>query len=192
MERVLEHISMESFEMYTFLDARNDHWVLSVRMSNPTGISRVTPSSFTCSHGDLIVTLACFVGMTRLKAPQPSVAPILKATAAGEGKFESEPVANRRTQVGRASWYSLPSKTANGEQMSSEDMTAAHPSLPFGTQVEVENLDNGRKVTVRVNDRGPFVAERIIDLSKAAAQSLDMIVNGIATVRINPQPKSTE
>ena len=75
-----------------------------------------------------------------------------------------------RTQVGRASWYSLLSKTANGEQMSSEDMTAAHPSLPFGTEVEVENLDNGRKVTVRVNDRGPFVAERIIDVSKAAAE----------------------
>ena len=60
-------------------------------------------------------------------------------------------------------------------------MTAAHPSLPFGTEVEVENLDNGRKVTVRVNDRGLFVAERIIDVSKAAAESLGMIVDGIAT-----------
>ena len=63
--------------------------------------------------------------------------------------------------------------------MSSEDMTAAHPSLPFGTEVEVENLDNGRKVTVRVNDRGSFVAERIIDVSKAAAESLGMIVAGL-------------
>ena len=71
-------------------------------------------------------------------------------------------------------------------------MTAAHPSLPFGTEVEVENLDNGRKVTVRVNDRGPFVAERIIDVSKAAAESLGMIVDGIATVRISSRPNSTE
>jgi len=76
--------------------------------------------------------------------------------------------------------------------MDPEELTAAHPSLPFGTKVEVENLDNGRKVTVRVNDRGPFVADRIIDVSKAAAKSLDMIVDGIATVRIRPQPKSTE
>ena len=76
--------------------------------------------------------------------------------------------------------------------MKAEDLTAAHPFLPFGTEVEVENLDNGRKVTVRVNDRGPFVAERIIDLSKGAAKSLGMIVDGIATVRISPEPKTTE
>ena len=73
--------------------------------------------------------------------------------------------------------------------MNSEDMTAAHPSLPFGTEVEVENLDNGRKVTVRVNDRGPFVADRIIDLSQAAATRLGMILGGIAPVRISAQPE---
>jgi len=66
----------------------------------------------------------------------------------------------------------------------SDEMTAAHPSLPFGTQVRVENLDNGRTVTVRVNDRGPFVGERIIDVSKAAAKELGIIVDGVATVRI--------
>ncbi len=76
--------------------------------------------------------------------------------------------------------------------MNAEDLTAAHPSLPFGTEVEVENLDNGRKVTVRVNDRGPFVAERIIDISKAAAKSLGMIADGIATVRISSEPKAAE
>ena len=71
--------------------------------------------------------------------------------------------------------------------MDSDEMTAAHPSLPFGTQVQVENLDNGRSVTVRVNDRGPFVGERIIDVSKAAAKELGMNVDGVATVRISPQ-----
>ena len=76
--------------------------------------------------------------------------------------------------------------------MNAEDLTAAHPSLPLGTEVEVENLDNGRKVTVRVNDRGPFVAERIIDISKAAAKSLGMIADGIATVRISSEPKTAE
>ena len=139
----------------------------------------------------IIVALAYFFADPFL-APKQKLDPNLKATAAGEGKPKSDAVANRPTQVGRASWYALPSKTANGEQMSSEDMTAAHPSLPFGTEVEVENLDNGRKVTVRVNDRGPFVAERIIDVSKAAAESLGMIVDGIAIVRISSRPNSTE
>ena len=139
----------------------------------------------------IIVALAYFFA-DPLLAPKQKLDPNLKATAAGAGKPKSDAVVNRPTQVGRASWYTLPSKTANGEQMSSEDMTAAHPSLPFGTEVEVENLDNGRKVTVRVNDRGPFVAERIIDVSKAAAESLGMIVDGIATVRISSRPNSTE
>ena len=91
------------------------------------------------------------------------------------------------SQTGRASWYDSRLQTANGEQMDPEKMTAAHPSLPFGTQVQVENLDNGRTVTVRVNDRGPFVGERIIDVSKAAAKGLGTILDGVATVRISPQ-----
>jgi rare lipoprotein A len=114
--------------------------------------------------------------------------PRLKASTVEEPK----PVAAERKQVGRASWYLLPSKTANGEQMNERDSTAAHPTLPFGTKVEIENLENGRKATVRVNDRGPFVAGRIIDISKAAAKTLDMIADGIATVRIKPVTDATE
>src|SRR4029077_9960676 len=73
-------------------------------------------------------------------------------------------------QVGHASWYSLPANTtANGERMDPNELTAAHRSLPFGTRVLVENLTNGRSVVVRINDRGPFIGGRIIDLSKAAA-----------------------
>jgi rare lipoprotein A len=117
----------------------------------------------------------------------------LKASSSGGGEpVKAKPAVNHGGQTGRASWYSLTSKTANGDKMEPDALTAAHPSLPFGTEVEVENLDNGRKVTVRVNDHGPFVADRIIDVSKAAAKSLDMIADGIATVRIRPQPKSTE
>jgi rare lipoprotein A len=63
-------------------------------------------------------------------------------------------------------------------------MTAAHPSLPFGTKVLVENLTNGKSVEVRINDRGPFVGGRIIDVSKAAASSLGMIDAGVAKVRV--------
>jgi rare lipoprotein A len=87
-------------------------------------------------------------------------------------------------QVGHASWYALHSRTASGEQMNPSELTAAHRSLPFGTRVLVENLTNGRSVVVRINDRGPFVGGRIIDLSKAAAQSIGMLGTGTVKVRV--------
>ncbi len=88
-------------------------------------------------------------------------------------------------QLGHASWYSLPANiTANGEQMNPNELTAAHRSLPFGTRVLVQNLSNGRSVVVRINDRGPFIGGRIIDLSKAAAASIGMIDAGTAKVRV--------
>jgi len=91
----------------------------------------------------------------------------------------------RADQVGHASWYALHSRTASGEQMDPSALTAAHPSLPFGTRVLVENLSNGHSVVVRINDRGPFVAGRIIDVSKAAASTLGMLGSGTAQVRVS-------
>jgi rare lipoprotein A len=94
--------------------------------------------------------------------------------------------AAKADQRGHASWYSLPAnKTANGERMNPNDLTAAHRSLPFGTRVLVENLSNGQSVVVRINDRGPFTGGRIIDLSKAAAASIGMIASGVANVRVS-------
>jgi rare lipoprotein A len=89
-------------------------------------------------------------------------------------------------QIGSASWYALTSKTASGERMNPNALTAAHRSLPFGTKVLVENLNNGRSVVVRINDRGPFVGGRIIDVSKAAAAQIGMIHSGTAKVRVTP------
>ena len=88
-------------------------------------------------------------------------------------------------EEGIASWYGHPyhgRRAASGEIYNMYDMTAAHRTLPFGTQVRVHDLENGRDVTVRINDRGPFVEGRIIDLSYAAAQAMGM--NGIARVRL--------
>jgi rare lipoprotein A len=113
------------------------------------------------------------LGLQEPAIPQPGVVP------------GSQPSTPPGPQTGRASWYDFKSRTASGEQMDPTAMTAAHPSLPFGTQVLVENLSNGRSVVVRINDRGPFTGDRIIDLSKAAASSLAMIEAGIATVRIS-------
>ncbi|MEX0407651.1 septal ring lytic transglycosylase RlpA family protein [Aquibium sp. LZ166] len=81
-------------------------------------------------------------------------------------------------QCGRASWYALTSKTASGERMNPADMTAAHRSLAFGTKIKVVNNANGKSVVVRINDRGPFVKGRVLDLSKAAAQKLGFIRSG--------------
>src|SRR5262245_18636559 len=84
-------------------------------------------------------------------------------------------------QTGIASWYGPGfhgRRTANGEVYDQHDLTAAHPSLPLGTRVMVTNLTNGRAVDVRVNDRGPYVGGRVIDLSYAAARAVDMVGPG--------------
>jgi rare lipoprotein A len=90
-------------------------------------------------------------------------------------------------QEGIASWYGKEFEgrpTASGEIFDSSQFTAAHPTLPFGTMLVVTNLHNNKKVTVRVNDRGPFVAARIVDVSRAAAEQLDMVVTGTAPVMV--------
>jgi len=90
-------------------------------------------------------------------------------------------------QMGKASYYAEKfngRQTANGEIFYSHNMTAAHKTLPFGTIVKVTNLVNNRWVVVRINDRGPFVSGRIIDLSKAAAEKIDLIDVGVVDVEI--------
>ncbi len=90
-------------------------------------------------------------------------------------------------QVGLASYYARAHhgrRTASGEVFDMEAMTAAHRSLPYGTRVRVTNLANGRRAVVRINDRGPFKKERIIDLSQAAARALGMTARGITRVRL--------
>src|SRR5258708_6995602 len=87
-------------------------------------------------------------------------------------------------ETGRASWYSMRSKTASGERCDPGAMTAAHRSLPFGTRVKVENLKTGKAVVVRINDRGPYVGGRVIDLTKAAAHKLGIVSSGTSRVRL--------
>ena len=92
--------------------------------------------------------------------------------------------------LGQASWYGPRfhgKKTATGERFNQNRLTAAHRSLPLGTRVEVTNLKNGRKVQVRINDRGPYVNGRVIDLSRAAAQRLGMVAAGTTPVSIEVQ-----
>jgi len=101
------------------------------------------------------------------------------------------PYASRRTgntkvaSQGVASFYSEQQQTASGEKFDGRELTAAHPTLPFGTRLRVTDVKSGRSVTVRVNDRGPYVPGRIVDVSYSAAQSLGMIGKGVANVRLD-------
>ena len=90
-------------------------------------------------------------------------------------------------QTGEASWYGPGfhgRRTASGERYDQDALTAAHRTLPFGTRVRVTNLDNARTVEVRINDRGPFVAGRVIDLSRAGARVIGLIGPGVGPVRV--------
>lgn len=102
---------------------------------------------------------------------------------------EAEPPLEAGTKIeeGMASWYGPDfhgNLTANGEIYNMHELTAAHRTLPFGTVLRVENLDNGKSVKVRVNDRGPYAKDRIIDLSKKAAMEIGMIGPGTAHVAL--------
>ena len=102
-------------------------------------------------------------------------------------RYKVRESSNGYRERGIASWYGRPfhgRPTSSGEMYDMEEMTAAHTSLPLPTWVEVTNLSNGKTVVVKVNDRGPFVANRLIDLSYAAAKALDIVRNGTARVEI--------
>jgi len=86
---------------------------------------------------------------------------------------------------GVASFYTEEQQTANGEQFDTHELTAAHRTLPFGTRVRVTNVATGSSVTVRVNDRGPFIEGRVIDLSLSAAETLGITEQGIAKVKLD-------
>jgi rare lipoprotein A len=88
-------------------------------------------------------------------------------------------------QCGKASWYKMGHTTANGEKMNANALAAAHRTLPFGTKVRVENLNNGRSVVVRINDRGPYAGGRVIDVTRGAAEHLGMIRAGVARVKVS-------
>jgi rare lipoprotein A len=118
------------------------------------------------------------------------------ASSAATRTVETRPHADssqgrRGSEVGLASWYGEfhhGQPTASGEIFDMTRMTAAHRTLPLGTQLRVVNLQNGRVVQVRVNDRGPYVDGRILDLSREAARALDMEHSGVATVKLQVIP----
>jgi rare lipoprotein A len=139
---------------------------------------------------------ACLLALTTISAIQalPSVANAQNVNSdrleVGKSNQKFQTVSQRsRSQVivGMASWYGAEfhgKPSASGETFNKFDLTAAHPSLPFGTNLKVTNVNNGKSVVVRVNDRGPFHGGRVLDVSKAAATALDFLASGVAPVRL--------
>jgi rare lipoprotein A len=135
--------------------------------------------SFTKSHAAKVFS---FTPRGRTK---PFFAALVVALSLASCRKPAAPATHSQTEIGIASWYGQPFNgrlTASGEIYDMEKMTAAHKILPFGTKVRIQNQMNQQTVEVRINDRGPFVKDRIIDLSHAAAQSIGM--SGVANVRL--------
>ena len=113
-----------------------------------------------------------------------AAAPSIRRRVAATRKHN--PSASRETAShGVASFYTEGTKTASGEKFDTMQMTAAHPTLPFGTKLRVTDVGSGRSVTVRVNDRGPFVPGRVVDVSYSAANALGMVGKGVANVKLD-------
>ena len=143
------------------------------------------------------VTRAFFVGVALLVAQGCSmVSEPMSSTVISKPDTVNIPSAAptapvRPVRMGQASWYGpgfSGKKTASGDVFDEEKFTAAHKTIPLGSRAKVTNLANGKSVEVEINDRGPFVEGRIIDLSQAAAQALGIIDRGTAKVRIDVLP----
>ncbi len=124
--------------------------------------------------------MICMSGCTRPEASPVATWPVPAAPAASG-------CPTQMIQEGKASWYGAGhqgQKTASGERFDSQARTAAHRTLPLGTPIEVTNLENGRKTTLVVNDRGPHKKGRVLDISQKGAQDLGFVSDGTAAVRI--------
>ena len=140
------------------------------------------------AHGLAMAFLVASLGAAQ--GPNNSEATPACASRPVESKPEIRKQASKKApyQIGTASWYGSyfdGKPTASGEAYDMHDLTAAHPTLPLGSYVRVTNLHNGRAVVVRVNDRGPIVQGRIIDLSYGAAQVLEFQEQGLQRVRLD-------
>ena len=146
------------------------------------------------AHGLMIASLV--VGLGAAQGPNNSEASSAQTRAVpAKPEIRTHNTKNQPYQVGTASWYGeyfVGRPTASGEDFDMYDMTAAHPTLPLGSYVRVTNLRNGRAVVVKVNDRGPVVPGRIIDLSYGAAQVLQFEQRGLQKVRLDLVKPRTE
>jgi rare lipoprotein A len=125
------------------------------------------------------------IATSKILTPKHKTVAARKPAPPASSKPAAETKDAKDASYGLASYYWQGTETASGEKYNTRELTAAHRTLPFGTRVRVTNLATGRAVTVRINDRGPFVAGRIVDVSKAAAESLGMVDRGVAKIKLD-------
>jgi rare lipoprotein A len=145
-----------------------------------------------CAQSSVVSRNSGFVGTSRQASLHPNrTAPFATSARVASVKPRA-PFAPRKDAAethtasqGLASFYTEGARTANGEKFDPHELTAAHPTLPFGTRLRVTNVATGRSVTVRVNDRGPYVPGRVVDVSYSAADALGMVGRGVAKVKLD-------
>jgi rare lipoprotein A len=142
-----------------------------------------------CAQSSVVGRRAALTAPVRQAALEPHrsvlYTPREHAAVAPRAPFVADHKEAHPASSGVASFYSEGQETANGEQFNPNELTAAHPTLPFGTRLRVTNVSTGRSVTVRVNDRGPYVHGRVVDVSYSAARALGMLHAGVANVKLD-------
>lgn len=153
---------------------------LAVVIAAAATLAACGQSPFRAQHSDLRSTAT---RQATIEQPRPRIAVASVVRRAPETvETQAKPEGKSR---GMASFYSQGNRTASGEKFDPNELTAAHPTLPFGTRLRVTNQNTGRSVTVRVNDRGPYVPGRVVDVSYSAAQELGMVGRGVAPVKLD-------
>jgi rare lipoprotein A len=137
-----------------------------------------------CAQSSVVSKNSGFVGGSR-QASQDRHSRVASAKKHTPFARHDNAAATQTASQGVASFYTEGSVTASGEKFDTHELTAAHPTLPFGTRLRVTNVASGRSVTVRVNDRGPYVPGRVVDVSYSAADALGMVGKGIAKVKLD-------
>lgn len=141
-----------------------------------------------CAQSSVVTRKSEFSAASRSASPQharPVAFLAHRPVVANRPPFVPSTAETPVASQGLASFYTEGTRTASGEKFDTHELTAAHPTLPFGTHLRVTNVATGRSVTVRVNDRGPYVPGRIVDVSYSAAASLGMVGRGIAKVKLD-------
>jgi len=152
-----------------------------------SGLVLAAASLAACAQSNVVSRHTAFVPSTRqasLHREAPRVSVVRRQAPRSDNVAAAKP-ASGAAGGGVASFYSEDSETASGEKFDPNELTAAHPTLPFGTRLRVTNMKTGRSVTVRVNDRGPYVPGRVVDVSYSAARALGMVQSGTANVKLD-------
>jgi rare lipoprotein A len=152
------------------------------------GLILIAASLAACAQSSVVSRRSALVAPTRQAALEPrrEVRSVAHTPVSVVRVREPErSVAAAGGSRGLASFYTEGTETASGEKFDTHELTAAHPTLPFGTRLQVTNVATGRSVTVRVNDRGPFVKGRVVDVSYSAAQALGIVHAGVANVKVD-------